>query len=265
MTRSLKGMYSLLFLSFIFALASCSNDNNAVQTATLQVHLTDAPGDYQEVNIDIQDVQVQSSDTTGSDGGWKSLDVKKGVYNLLKLTNGLDTLLGTAVLPAGKIGQIRLILGTNNAVKVGDLSYNLTTPSAQHSGLKVLVNTTLSGGVTYKITLDFDAARSIVQTGNGKFILKPVIRSVVAAQSGAIKGVVTPIAATPVVYAMQGTDTLASTSADQTTGKFLLGGLAAGSYMVTFAPKTGYKADTVKNVSVTVGSVTDLGTVQIKQ
>lgn len=264
MTQILKRTYGLLFVSFIFAMASCSNDN-AVQTATLQVHLTDAPGDYQEVNIDIQDVQVQSGDTTGSDSGWKSLEVQKGVYNLLKFTNGLDTLLGTAVLPAGKVGQIRLILGDNNTVKVDDQSYKLTTPSAQHSGLKVLVNTTLSGGVTYKITLDFDAARSIVRTGNGKYILKPVIRSVVAAQSGAIKGAVTPVESTPVVYALMGVDTVASTSADQTTGKFMIGGLAAGSYTVTFAPKTGYKADTVKNVSVTVGSVTDLGTVQIMQ
>jgi len=262
MTRSLKCIYSSLSLAMIFMLTSCSKDEN--QTATLQVRLTDAPGDYQEVNVDIQDVQVSSADPN-SNSGWISLNVKKGVYNLLQFTNGLDTLLGTAELPAGKVTQLRLVLGANNTVKIAGQSYNLTTPSGQQSGLKILVNTTLTAGITYKITLDFDAALSIVPTGSSSYILKPVIRSIVEAQTGAIKGVVDPIAATPAVYAIQGTDTVATTYTDQATGKFLLKGLAAGSYNVSFAPKTGYVSKTVNSISVSVGGVTDLGTVQISQ
>lgn len=262
MTQSLKWMYSLLFLSFVLFVASCSKDSN-VQTATLQVRLTDAPGDYQEVNVDIQDVQVHNADSSATNSGWISLNVTKGVYNLLQLTNGLDTLLGSATIPAGKISQLRLILGSNNTVKVGGQSFSLTTPSAQQSGLKVLINSTLAAGVTYKITLDFDAARSIVQTGSGKYILKPVIRSLVEG-TGEIQGAVTPVESTPVVYAIMGKDTT-STSANQTTGKFLLQGLIAGSYTVIIVPKTGYKPDTVKNVAVTVGNITDIGTKQITQ
>jgi hypothetical protein len=262
MNRSSNWIYCWLSLGLILLMTSCSKDS---QTATVQVRLTDAPGDFQEVNIDIEDVQVSSSDPNSSNSGWVSLNVKKGVYNLLKLTNGLDTLLGSASLPTGNITQIRLVLGTNNTVKIAGQPIDLSTPSAQQSGLKILVNTTLIAGVTYKITLDFDAARSIVQTGSGKYILKPVIRSVVAAQTGGIKGVVSPVAATPAVYAMQGKDTVGSTFADQATGKFLLGGLGVGSYTVTFVPKTGYKADTVRNVAVTIGNVTDVGTVQISQ
>lgn len=262
MNVSLKLLYSCVALSLILLAASCSKDNT--QTATLQVALTDAPGDYQEVNIDIQDVQV-NADAGNSNSGWVSLNIKKGVYNLLKLTNGLDTLLGTVTLPVGKVSQIRLILGSNNTVKIADQFFSLATPSSQQSGLKILINSTLTAGVTYKITLDFDAARSIVLTGSSNYILKPVIRSVVAAQTGAIKGSIDPIASTPAVYAIQGTDTLATTYADQTTGKFLLKGLAAGSYNVSFAPKTGYLSKAVSSVAVTIGNVTDMGTVQISQ
>jgi hypothetical protein len=257
--------WTFCWLSIFIAVlnTSCSKDESG--TATLQIRLTDGPGDYSEVNIDIQDVQVKSGDTTNSNSGWKSLGMTPGVHDLLKLTNGRDTLLGTFDLPPGKISQIRLVLGSNNSVKVSGQSISLSTPSAQQSGLKILINTTLTAGIVYKITLDFDAARSIVTTGNGDYILKPVIRSVATAETGAIAGTVSPAASTPAVYAMQGTTIAATTNADQTTGKYLLRGLAAGSYTVSFAPKTGYLADTVRNVSVTVGSVTDMGTVNISQ
>lgn len=246
---------------FIGMNVSCSKDSTQ-QPAHLQVTVTDSPGDYQEVNIDIQDVQVNSD---SSSGGWKSLTVVKGIYNLLKLTNGLDTLLGKGDLPAGKLTQLRLVLGTNNTIKIADQVYNLTTPSAQQSGLKILLNTTLQAGITYKVTLDFDAARSIVSTGSGAFILKPVIRSSTQAESGAISGTVTPVASTPAVYAIIGSDTIATTFADQTSGKFLLNALSAGTYTVSFVPKTGYQSKTVDTVKVTVGNVTNMGTVTISQ
>jgi len=253
----------LLLLLFAVAMTSCNKDNNA--TARVEVRLTDAPGDYQEVNIDIQDVQVNSDDGTPSEG-WKSLNLSnKGIFNLMKLTNGLDTLLGEVQLPVGKISQLRLILGSNNSIKVSDQTVLLTTPSAQQSGLKVQIHTDLKEGITYKILIDFDAARSIVSTGSGKFILKPVIRTVVEAESGSVKGLVSPVASRPAVYALSGTDTIATTFADSTSGKFLLKGLAAGTYNVSFAPKSGYLPTTKENVSVTVGNVTDIGTVMIAQ
>lgn len=258
----MKKTLFLTLMSFIVAgFMACSSDNS--KTSSVEVRLTDAPGDYQEVNIDIQGVEVNSSE---SNSGWKSLEIKKGVYNILKLTNGLDTILGKIDLPAGKISQIRLVLGANNSIKTGGLVYNLNTPSAQQSGLKLLINTNIQAGVTYKILLDFDAARSIVSTGVlGKFNLKPVIRTITEATSGAIKGTITPLTATPAVYAISGTDTVGTAFADQATGKFLIKGLAVGSYKVSFQPKEGFQVLTKESVGVTVGSVTDLGTVTIIQ
>jgi hypothetical protein len=242
-------------------LVSCSNTDQKA-TTKLEVRLTDSPGDYQEVNIDIQDVQVNPET---SESGWQSVNIKKGIYNLLNLTNGLDTLLGTALLPVGHLSQIRLVLGTNNTLKMNDQSIALTTPSAQQSGLKILVNAELKAGITYILLLDFDAAKSIVSSGNNTFKLKPVIRAIPQAITGAIKGLVTPVLSTPAVYAITGTDTLATTYADSVSGKFLLQGLNAGAYSISFAPKTGYLSLTKGNVNVTVGVVTDLGTVQILQ
>ncbi len=254
----MKKIAGFLLLS-VFWLA-CSNVD---QTARLNVRLTDAPGDYEEVNIDIQSVEIHSSGGN-QNSGWVSLDVESGTYNILELTNGLDTLLATAELPAGKISQIRLVLGNNNSVKINGVINSLSTPSAQQSGLKLNLNAELTEGITYNITLDFDAARSIVKKGNGSYSLKPVIRALEAATSGAIKGTVIPLDATPAVFAIAGTDTIATAYTDE-AGKFILRSIPAGTYKVSFVPKTGYTPLLKENVSVTLGSVNDLGTLTIQQ
>ncbi len=250
----MRKVAGFLLLS-IFWMA-CSDDN---QTAKLEVRLTDAPGDYEEVNIDIQSVEINNGD---GNSGWTTLDVESGVYNILELTNGLDTLLASTELPAGRISQIRLILGDNNSVKVNGETKPLSTPSAQQSGLKLNLQAELAEGITYTITLDFDAARSIVRRGNGSYSLKPVIRALEKATSGSIKGTVTPLEASPAVFAISGTDTVATAYTDE-AGKFMLRSIPAGTYTVSFDPKTGYVPQQKESVTVTLGTITDLGAVTI--
>ena len=243
-------------ISLIFA--ACDSDET---NARVQIWLTDAPGDFQEVNVDIQGVEIHSAE--GEQGsGWKTLVVNKGVYNLLELTNGIDTLLGETEIPGGQISQIRLKLGNDNTIKVGGEVFDLKTPSGQQSGLKLQVHEVLEEGITYKILLDFDVARSIVTTGAGSFNLKPVIRTITEAQDGAIKGIVSPKESTPAVYAIDGLDTLGTTFADS-TGRFLIRGLPAGTCDVHFVPNSQYQSTIKENVSVSLGSVTDIGAVTI--
>ena len=248
-----------LWLVFIPALglAACSSDENS---ARLEIRLTDAPGDYEAVYVDIQGVEVNSE---SGESGWKQLEINKGVYNLIEFTNGMDTLLATAILPAGKIQQIRLKLGDDNTVVIDGDTKDLTTPSGQQSGVKLNVHAELLEGITYKLWLDFDDARSVVETGNGKLNLKPVIRTYTEAQDGAIKGVVTPVESLPAVFAINGVDTVASTYADE-AGKFLLQGVPAGTYIVSFDPKDGFDPFQKTDVSVSTGTVTDLGIVALQ-
>jgi len=252
----MKKVAGFLLLSVIWL--ACSEDN---QQAKLEVRLTDAPGDYQEVNIDIQEVQIHASEGEQS-GGWQSLEISKGVYNLLDFTNGLDTLLGSVELPAGRVSQIRLILGDNNTIKDNGQLYELSTPSAQQSGLKLNVQATLTEGITYTILLDFDVARSIVKTGNSAYKLKPVIRTITEATSGAIEGTVSIPQSTPAVYAIHDQDTVGTSFAND-LGKFMIKGVPAGTYTVSFAPATGYAIQDIAGVVVTTGSVTKVGVVTV--
>ncbi|MBO9682034.1 MAG: DUF4382 domain-containing protein [Flavisolibacter sp.] len=252
---------SMLTLSATLFFSCSKNKSSAEKSkARLEVYLTDDPANYDEVVIDVQDVKINYSN---DDNGWKSLSqVNTGKYDILRLVNDKDTILGKTDLDSGRIEQIRLILGPNNYVKVNGQTYALETPSAQQSGLKIKLNQDVSAGVLYKLLLDFDASRSIVKTGNGKYILKPVIRATMQTQGGSVKGYVLPNTFNTAVYAIQGTDTIAGTVTSG--GSYWIKGLNAGTYSLAFAPSdAAYKSQTKTGVSVTTSTVTTVDTVRL--
>jgi len=253
-----------LFVAALFFQSCAKNENSASSNkARLQVYLTDDPANYDEVVIDVQDIMINYSSDSSS--GWQSMaNVSRGAYDILKLVNDVDTLLGDAELEAGRIQQIRLVLGSNNYVVVDGQTYPLQTPSAQQSGLKLNIHQDVAAGVLYKLLLDFDAARSIVKTGNNRYILKPVIRTSLEAQGGSIKGYVLPNSFNTAVFAIQGTDTIAGTVT--ANGGYMLRGLPAGSYNLAFAPSdTTYNNETATGINVTVNQVTVVDTVRLIQ
>ena len=154
----------------IFSIYSCKKDASS-GTSTLNVRLTDAPAAYDSVNVDIKEVRVNFRDDST---GWVSLNTNAKIYNLLKLQNGVDTLLATGTVQSGIVKEIRLILGTRNTVVVGGVSYPLTIPSGSESGLKIKVNKALNATLETLI-VDFDAALSINLEPSG-YKLRPVLR-----------------------------------------------------------------------------------------
>ncbi len=258
----MKTLKNILLLPFVilmvFASSSCKKDNSpsSASTGHLTVKMTDAPADYQAVYIEVLDVKVNAS---GDEAGWVSVaGIRPGVYNLLELANGLDTLLADGEIPAGYISQIRLILGDSNFVVVDSLSYELETPSAQQSGLKINVQQNLPAGGALTLLLDFDAAKSIVETGSGKYQLKPVIRLVGATSASGnitgelVPGMVAQVSAGPM-------DEYNTYSNEE--GKFKLKGLPAGTYTVTIkaAEGSGFADKTITDIVVVNGETTDLG------
>ncbi len=156
----------------LLLLWACTKDDNASGTTVLNIHMTDGPGDYQEVNVDIQEVRVKMADDSSQ---WLTLTTNAGIYNLLDFQNGVDTLIASGQVPADVLKELRLVLGPNNTVMKDSVVYDLETPSAQQSGLKIKIDKSL-GIILDSLTIDFDAEKSIVETGNGKFMLKPVIK-----------------------------------------------------------------------------------------
>jgi len=247
----------LVACSTILLLPSCKKEG----TSRLTVYLTDAPADYDAVNIEVVGIQVKASTDPG-EGGWTTMPmtVSPAIYDVLEFTNGMEELLSSMELPAGKVSQLRLILGDNNSIVVNGVvePMPLEVPSGSESGLKFNIHADLIAGVEYKLWIDFDVLRSIVVDGSGDHILKPVIRTFTEATSGGIKGIVMPVAAGATVQVTNGVDIL-SAIPDPVTGEFLIRGVPPGTWTLTIDGNNGYMDKTINNVSVIIGIVTDTG------
>src|SRR4030095_11980180 len=263
----MKTIRSLLSISFfailIFSGTYCKKDAGK---SRLTVYLTDAPAEYNAVNIEVVGIQVKASSDPG-EGGWTTMPmpVSPVIYNLLEFTNGMETLLSTFELPAGKVSQLRLILGENNTIVVNGIAsvLPLEVPSGQESGLKFNIHADLIGGVEYKLWIDFDCLRSVVDNGAGAYILKPVIRTFTEATSGAIKGVVSPLAASATVQATNGLGGIVNAIPDPVTGEFLIRGVPPGTWSVLIDANNGYTDQTINNVIVSIGEVADIGSITL--
>lgn len=185
--------FLLIFMTLgvvAFLLSSCSKDdesnNNTDQGSSVfnvSLKSTSSKSTYEAVNIDIQSVSIHTSTDSASTTGWFDLETNTGIFDLLDYEAGNDTLIAfDSVLQTQTVSQIRLILGENNTVVDDGETYDLDTPSAQTSGLKIQIHAELQADASYKIVLDFDADESIKNTGNGKFKLQPVIQATVIEQ-----------------------------------------------------------------------------------
>jgi len=259
-------------LSFIAVLAivvfvtSCSDsDDKDSGTSRIVVKLTDEPGDYDNVFVEVLDVKIKNSSDEG-EGGWVSIgDFEPGIYDLLELTGGVTLLLADTDIPSGYIGQMRLILGNQNTVVKDGVTHPLSTPSAQQSGLKLQINQTLESNITYNFLIDFDVNHSIVvEAGNsGNYNLHPVLRVTTEAASGSITG--TAIAGEFQVLAsvMVGSEEVSAFANEM--GLFFIHGLPAGTYAVTLTPDptSELNLQVIENVIVVNGVTTDVGTISL--
>ena len=267
--------YAGLLVSALVAagLAACGGGGdsgvttNAATSGTLALSLTDAPAcGYDEVNITVQKVRVhQSSTANDADAGWSEVVLNPArKINLLNLTNGVLLNLGQTPLPTGRYTQLRMILAdntgntlANSVVPTGSSSeVALKTPSGQQSGVKANINIDIAENKLADFVLDFDACKSVVTAGNsGQFLLKPVV-SVIPRYISAVAGFVDASLAngSTAVSLQQGGVVIKATAPDS-TGKFLLQPVGAGSYsLVLTAP--GRTTAVITNVAVGTDTVT---------
>ncbi len=265
-------------LTVFLGFTSCDTASDNGQTGTMEVKMTDAPANYDAVVITINSVRVKKDeddddDTDGEenddgdddeDEEWVTIMEETRQVDLLELTNGNEVTLGSEELEAGNYSQIRFILGDDNTVTVDGETYALTTPSAQQSGLKLNIDAEVEEGSSYTLLVDFDAARSIVETGNGMYILKPVLRAVNLSETGSISGNVQPTDFNTNVLATADGDTLSTITNDN--GDFKIMGVAEGTYDVTFDPSSDQYADSTQtDIEVEEGEENDLGTIELEQ
>lgn len=267
----MKNLFNYLMMMgvMLFAVA-CSNDDDGSPSngmAKVNFYMVDAPGDFEEVWVEVLAVRVKADgdDDMDDDGidddddeiGWIEIpyDETNRYVNLLDLTGENSLFLGSEDFPEGEIDQLRLVLGDDNyVIKNGD-RFDLKTPSAQQSGLKIKVDEDIEGGMSYNLVIDFDVAKSIVEAGNsGNIILKPVLRAYMEEAASGVMGQVFPDEAMPVaVSASKGDDTYNTFLDDD--GNFKILGMDDGLYTITFTPNDEYAILIVDDVMVEEGMV----------
>lgn len=280
-----KKLFGGLCLAFASALvfSACKKDSAPGPASTssqkLSVYLTDDPALYDSVLIDIKYVEVKTDtseahknddlfgdndndkddDHKGKDdfGKWDTLNIVPGMYDVSKLRNGIDTLLGSANIN-GAIRKIRITLGAGNALTVGGVSYPLNLLPGINNYLYVKINNKhhheVATGQT-ALWIDFDISRSIVFI-NGQYYLRPVLRPFNDHNFARLKGSVLPAEAAPLVTVYNATDS--ANGIPRADGDFKIRGIKEGSYSVLYKGFNGYHDTTINNIQLKNGEETAL-------
>jgi hypothetical protein len=269
---------AVIAMVLVFSACTKSGVNG---NASVAVFLTDGPGDFDAVNIDIQKVEVKVDkdeqhkrddnrnrlDDDKDDhlkrkddfGEWIDLNFAPKVIDVLSLRNGIETQLGTANIDAGTVRKIRITLGTKNTVVKAGVTHDLLLDSQTSNFLYVNLfedHRERGNRNDVKVWVDFDIASSIVEA-NRKFYLKPVLRPFCNANFGEIEGKVLPLDAKAVVRVSNraGFNAVALPSRD---GSFKVRGLTDGTYTVTVEGIAPYIMQTINNVVVKKGENTKI-------
>jgi len=272
-----------------------STNNIPAGKAKLSVFLTDGPYDFQKVLIDIKSIQVlvdtchhfgdpddqedehhdgEEHDGEGDDSGdhhdndsteatckvWSDLQINPGIYDLLTLRNGQDTLLGASFIPQGKIIKIKITLGTNNTIMADSITSPLQIRDNKDYVIIQIRNEHLDSIApgNFNLLLDFDLAKSI-RFDDGVYWLRPVLRAFCKKNTGTIEGEIRPDDSFGMIKAFNTTDTAYALPDRDEEGEFKIRGLKEGIYSVWVQGENGYLDSTITDVQVTKGKETDLG------
>lgn len=257
--------YISSFLIALVALVAVSCDFNdqpedRENKAQVNFYLVDAPGDFEAVWVEVLAIRVKMDDDDivddddsddEDDSSWVEIPYEEGsqMVNLLDLTGNNSLHLGSHYFDEGEIDQFRLLLGTNNYVVIGGEEFDLKTPSAQQSGLKIKIDQDIEAGQSYDLIIDFDVAKSIVIAGNsGNINLKPVLRAYMVEAAG-ISGQVLPQDAQQIMVTASRNGETFTTYVDE-NGNFKIQGLEEGIYSLTIKPNENYHPVILDGVEV---------------
>ena len=168
-TKLLFALLTLTFMGIFYA--STQGTGNSTATTAFKVNLASNPFAVEEVNIDIKEVRINYTDNPTE---WIVVPTEPGVYQASDLKKRLVTI-ASGVVQAKTLGEVRLILGTNNSLKVGNEVYPLAITRELENGLGIKTGRDLKTG-TDEVTVDINAALSIHQDENGTYMMKPVLK-----------------------------------------------------------------------------------------
>jgi len=263
----------LVFFACNKSNSSSSNPNIPKGQSQVSMYMMDGPINFYKVLVDIRQVTVEIDTATTQNASdeddqwdnnycgyhrtsanksviWDTLSITPGVYNLLDLRNGTDTLLASGLYPTGKILKIRITLGSDNTVYTDSATYYPLDVFGSNPYFTINVSRTNVDNVSnneFKIWLDFNLARSIYYW-SGTYYLKPYIEVFNDMSSAKVEGTVLPPGAGALVMGVNGADTIYAIPF--WGGNYQFRNVPAGSWSFTFKGMNGYQDTTISNIAV---------------
>ena len=175
-----------------------STSETVVEEGTIEIRVTDPPPPgVKTANVTLTKIEVHKSVTEQEmeqgqsddddqvpeqdEGKWIIIIENEVTFNLFEIIEEAE-ILGSDVVTAGKYTQIRMEVVQVEGLTSDDTPYTATVPSGI---LKIVRPFEVKDGGTTILTVDFDGDKSLVETGKGKFLFKPVVRLQVG-QSGSV-------------------------------------------------------------------------------
>jgi hypothetical protein len=181
---------SLVAFSAVVIVGAIACDNSpsspSGQSARFNLRITDSP--FSDARAVLVTFSAVSAHRTDSD--WTTVPFADGgtsrTCDLKKLENSEDVL-GTGPLPAGDYTQVRLVVQSarlyfDNPAAGPACAATIAAPAGKMADLRIPSGEVklnrgfkLAADATTSMLLDFDGDRSIHQTGNGTYLMSPVI------------------------------------------------------------------------------------------
>ena len=152
------------------------------------IRLTDEPLIADSVIVSI--VSVEFIDSESGERETVVLEPAAEGINLLEYQEGATLLIADGEVSLARFDQFRLRVGDSPTIWFGTDGHDLHIASGASSGIKFFLDEALElNGGTFDVTLDFDAAESVVPLGPADaptgWVFTPVIRPVAATANGA--------------------------------------------------------------------------------
>ena len=153
----------------------------SVEWGIVEIRVTDPPpADVKSAvvylsNIEVHKVSENATESDNESGTWIPVIGAPASFDLMDVI-GVEQILGSANLTAGSFTQIRMDVTKVTGETTDNVSYTAEVPSDK---LRIVGAFNVGGGNKTILTLDFDGEKSLVRTGEGKFLFKPVVKLLV--------------------------------------------------------------------------------------